>query len=123
MQCQLARKIAGDRIAYKNSTALYVKEGLTGSWVNVAGAAYVNEWQLTSNRVARREGSWLYIKAGLTDSWTALSNTASDTNWKIAESGRVANKDSNALWVIQWPSAGGFVNVAAASYAQQWDLT
>jgi hypothetical protein len=54
---------------------------------------------------------------------TALSNTASAGNWKIAESGRVANKDSNGLWVIQWPNAGGFANVASGSYAQEWDLT
>jgi hypothetical protein len=90
----------------------------------VAGAAYVNEWQINADRIARRKGSWLFIKAGLLNSWTPLSNTASAGNWKIADSGRVANKDSNGLWVIQWPNAGGFVNVAPGSAANAgWDLT
>ena len=57
------------------------------------------------------------------DSWPPLSNTATNGNWKLADSGRVGNKDSNGLWVIQWPNAGGFVNVAPGSAAQDWALT
>jgi surface antigen len=115
-----AWKIAGNRIAALTS-ALYIKEGLTGTWQAVVSpASSVNEWDIAGTRIAYRNGSNLYAKDGLTDTWTTESTSVSARSWQIAGN-RIAVFDGGGL-EVKVGLVGSWVNVTGTD-AAEWLIT
>jgi hypothetical protein len=100
---------AGTRFAMRTvNHELWIKDGLTGTWVDEAGG--VDQFVLTPTSIVIRQGTLMWAKSGLNDGWTLLATSATDIQ---AAGTRFALLDGNHdLWVkdgltgIWWHEAG-----------------
>lgn len=109
---------AGSRIGFVDTSGeLYVKEGLYGNWIALAGG--VDDFILTPNRVIIRQGSVLSAKDNLYDNWSGLIGTSST---KFHASGnRIGFIDTNEVLYVKEGLSGGWV--ALASGVDDFTLT
>ena len=74
--------ITGTRMAYRNGSNLYAKDGLNDTWTTESTSVSAGAWQIAGNRIGVFDGNGLEVKVGLAGSWVNVSDT-STAEWLI----------------------------------------